>query len=149
MTTLKTIMRRHAARHLCALAVVATTAAVLPGSAAAFEVQSGTLTWEVPRETSPYTLAGYSASAVGQMLGVGKVEATAPAVGASITASSLPAAGAGVKYPFAFPAATGVAGTYDPATKTGSITFEGTLTFIAHGSPLLTVVDPQLVFDAP
>ncbi|MFT4036285.1 MAG: HtaA domain-containing protein [Patulibacter sp.] len=151
MTTITTRAPRRSPRRLIALATVSVAGlGLLPGVAAAFDVQSGTLTWDVPRETSPYTLAGYAASSIGQLGGVGKVEATAPATGASITATSTPAAGTGVKYPFAFPTtSTGAVGSYDPTTKTGAVNFEGTLTFTAHGSTFLTVVNPQLVFDAP
>ncbi|HET6509055.1 MAG TPA: hypothetical protein VFG42_19835 [Baekduia sp.] len=108
----------------------------------------------MPHEPSPGTgtLSNY---AVG--IGGGSVTATSPAAGATITAGSQPAAGAGVKYPYIFPTTTtgspattaGTSGTYDPVAKTGAINFAGTLTFTAHGQTFWSVVNPRLQFDAP
>jgi hypothetical protein len=133
---------------------VAASAGAAPAFATSFDVGAGTLTWNVPHETSPGTgtLSNYATT-----IGGGSVDATSPAAGASITATSTPAAGAGVKYPFTFPTTTtgspatpsGATGTYDPVAKTGAINFAGTLTFTAHGQTFWSVVNPRLQFDAP
>ena len=139
-------------------ALGATAVAALAGASAAqaapFNVGSASLTWAVPHETAPGTgtLSNYATG-----IGHGSVAATAPATGTTITASSTPAAGVGVKYPFSFPGTTsgtpaspaGAAGTYDPVTKTGAINFAGTVTFTAHDNTFFSVVNPRLQFDAP
>lgn len=152
-------IRRAARRRngvLVALGAVAATAALGAAQAVAapFDVGSATLTWQVPHEPAPGTgtLSNYATT-----IGHGSVDATPPASGASITATSLPLAASGAKYPFAFPGTTtgspvtpaGATGTYDPVAKTGAINFAGTLTFTAHDATFFSVVNPRLSFDAP
>lgn len=141
---------------LAAVGAVAVTAlaGAAPALAASFDVGAGTLTWNVPHEPSPGT-GSLSNYAVG--IGGGSVTASGAAAGTTITSSSLPASGAGVKYPFTFPTTTtgspatpaGATGTYDPVAKTGAINFAGTLTYVAHGQTFWSVVNPRLQFDAP
>jgi hypothetical protein len=136
-----------------AVAVVA-FAGSAPALAASFDVGSANLTWNVPHEPSPGTgtLSNYATT-----IGHGSVSAGAPATGTTITAASVPLAGAGVKYAFGFPGTTsgapatpaGATGTYDPVAKTGAINFAGTLTFTAHDGTFFSVVNPRLQFDAP
>ncbi|MEN0012234.1 MAG: hypothetical protein AAGC46_02650 [Solirubrobacteraceae bacterium] len=142
--------KKTTASKLVLVTVAASALFATPAFAAPFDVKSGTLTWQVPYETSPRTLAGYTTT-IGVSGGAnGGVAATAPATGAPITTSSTPAAGAGVTYAYDFPTTTsGAAGTYDPVAKTGSISFAGTLTFTAHSSTFLSVINPTLTFDAP
>lgn len=147
--------RRRTGALVAAGAVAATAlAGASPALAASFDVGAGTLTWNVPHEPSPGTgtLSNYAAG-----IGGGSVVASGAAAGASITASSTPASGAGVKYPYTFPTTTtgspatpaGASGTYDPVAKTGAINFAGTLTYTAHGQVFWSVVNPRLQFDAP
>jgi hypothetical protein len=149
-------IRRAARRRTSVLAAlgavsVAAFAGTATAQAAPFDVGSATLTWSVPHETSPGTgtLSNYATT-----IGHGSVTASAGATGTTITSSSTPAAGPGVKYAFSFPGTTSgtpasPAGTYDPVTKTGAINFAGTLTFVAHDNTFFSVVNPRLQFDAP
>ena len=108
----------------------------------------------MPHEPSPGTgtLSNYATT-----IGHGSVSAGAPATGTTITATSLPLSGAGVKYAFGFPGTTsgapatpaGATGTYDPVAKTGAINFAGSLVFTAHDGTFFSVVNPRLQFDAP
>lgn len=137
------------ARVLAGLAAVAVAGTVhAPAAVAApFDVGTASLTWHVPHEATPGTgtLSNYVST-----IGHGGVTASAPATGGPITSSSTPAPGSGVTVPFVFPGtSTGLVGTYDPATKTGSLQFEGTLTFTAHDDTFFSVVNPKLQFDAP
>lgn len=147
MKTFSTRSPRHTLRTLVTLGVAAGSLAVTGmATAAPLNIQSGNLTWQVPHEASPYTLAGY-ATTIGTVGGAtGNVTASGSAGGGPITPANTP--GAGAKVPFTFPV-TGTSGTYDPVTQTGTVNLAGTLTFTAHSSTFLTVVNPTLVFDAP
>jgi hypothetical protein len=137
-----------------ALGAVAAVAATLGGAtnALAATVSSATLTWNVPYTTNAaggsLSLAGYATSigTIGGATGNVTVSGTGT-TGGPITSSSAPAPGTGVSYPFTFPAASTI-GTYDP-TAGGSMAFAGTLTFTAHSSTFLKVIDPKLFFDGP
>ena len=136
---------------LVALGAMTVTAVAGASPAYAFDVGSATLTWEIPHEPAPGTgtLSNY-ATTIGNEGGTGGVTATAPATGNPITSTSTPTSAAGAKYPFLFPATTsGAIGTYDAATKVGSIKLAGTVTFRAHSDTWFSVVNPRLSFDGP
>jgi hypothetical protein len=146
--------RRTSALATVGAVAVAALAGSAPALAAPFDVGTANLTWNVPHEPSPGTgtLSNYATT-----IGHGSVSAGAPATGTTITATSVPLAGAGVKYAFGFPGTSsgapatpaGATGTYDPVAKTGAINFAGTLTFTAHDGTFFSVVNPRLQFDAP
>ncbi|MDP2712466.1 MAG: hypothetical protein Q8O56_14725 [Solirubrobacteraceae bacterium] len=134
---------------MSALVALVAAATTLGGAANALaaDVESATLTWNVPHTTpaggGAFSLAGYATS-----IGAGDVTVSgAGATGGPITSTSTPAPGAGVSYPFTFPGASTI-GTFNPAVPSSSLAFTGTLTFTAHSSTFLKVIDPRMDLNA-
>jgi hypothetical protein len=148
----KSVPPNRRVKQLLLVAVAAIAAASFAPSAMAATVESGSLTWtqanvyefNAPTNTNR-TWAGYTTS---PGFTNGTVSASGAATGAAITPQS--ARGANALYPLTYNTGTG---DYDPATRIGTVEFDGVVTFFSppvsqggHGFTI-TVENPQLVLN--